>query len=122
MPKITPNYMEMKATDLGASKAFYEKAFGFDFTDYGPEYAAVEGGPVEIGLATGNEPPAPMPTFETDDLEAALAQVKAAQGEIVKDSPAALKLFTVLAVMVDLPIGQFAAMTKKAIPKPWARG
>ncbi|WP_461456989.1 VOC family protein [Parasphingorhabdus sp.] len=85
MPKITPNYMEMKATDLGASKAFYEKAFDFAFTDYGPEYAAVEGGPVQIGLATGEEPPAPMPTFESDDLEAALAKVKAADGEIVKE-------------------------------------
>lgn len=85
MPKITPNYMEMKATDLGASKAFYQKAFGFAFTDYGPEYAAVEGGPAQIGLATGEEPPAPMPTFETDNLEAALAQVKAADGEIVKE-------------------------------------
>ena len=85
MSKITPNYMEMKATDLGASKAFYKKAFGFAFTDYGPEYAAVEGGPVQIGLATGEEPPAPMPTFESDDLEAALAKVKAADGEIVKE-------------------------------------
>ncbi len=85
MPKITPNYMEMKATDLDASKAFYEKAFGFAFTDYGPEYAAVEGGPVQIGLATGEAPPAPMPTFESDDLEAALAQVKASGGAIVKE-------------------------------------
>ncbi len=85
MPKITPNYMEMKATDLSASKVFYEKAFGFAFTDYGPEYAAVEGGPVQIGLATGEEPAAPMPTFESDDLEAALAQVKAAGGEIVQE-------------------------------------
>lgn len=85
MPKITPNYLEMKATDLGASKTFYEKAFGFAFTDYGPGYAAVEGGVVQIGLAAGEEPPAPMPTFETDDLAAALAQVKAADGEIVKE-------------------------------------
>ncbi|QTD54626.1 VOC family protein [Parasphingorhabdus cellanae] len=85
MPKITPNYLEMKATDLGASKAFYGKAFGFAFTDYGPEYAAVEGGPVQIGLATGQEPPAPIPTFESDDLEAALTQVKAAGGAIVKE-------------------------------------
>ncbi len=85
MPKITPNYMEMKATDLSASKVFYEKAFGFAFTDYGPEYAAVEGGPVQIGLATGEDPAAPMPTFESDDLEAALAQVKAAGGEIVQE-------------------------------------
>ncbi|MEP3225392.1 MAG: VOC family protein [Parasphingorhabdus sp.] len=85
MHKITPNYLEMKATNLGASKDFYEKAFGFAFTDYGPAYAAVEGGPVQIGLAAGTEPPAPMPTFETDDLETALAQVKAANGEIVQD-------------------------------------
>ena len=85
MAKITPNYLEMKADDLPASKAFYEKAFGFAFTDYGPEYAAVEGGPVQIGIAAGEEPPAPMPTFETDNLEAALAQVKAAGGAIVKE-------------------------------------
>lgn len=85
MPKITPNYMEMKAVDLSASKAFYEKAFGFAFTDYGPEYAAVEGGPVQIGLATGENPPAPMPTFETDDLDVAYAQAKAAGAEIVAE-------------------------------------
>ncbi|ASK89268.1 VOC family protein [Sphingorhabdus sp. SMR4y] len=85
MPKITPNYLEMKAGDLPASKAFYEKAFGLAFTDYGPGYAAVEGGPVDIGLAAGTEPVAPMPTFESDDLEASLAQVKAADGEIVRE-------------------------------------
>lgn len=85
MPKITPNYLEMKASDLPASKAFYEQAFGFAFTDYGPGYAAVEDGPVQIGIAAGAEPVAPMPTFQTDDLEASLAQVKAANGEIVKE-------------------------------------
>lgn len=84
MPKVTPNYLEMKASDLPASKAFYEQAFGFAFTDYGPDYAAVEGGPVDIGLAAGSEPVAPMPAFQSDDLEASLAQVKAAGGEIVK--------------------------------------
>ena len=85
MPKIVPNYLEMKAGDLGVSKAFYEKAFGFAFTDYGPEYAAMEDGPVQIGLAAGEEPAAPMPTFETDDLETALAQVKSAGGKIMQD-------------------------------------
>ena len=85
MPKITPDYLEMKASDLPASKTFYEQAFGFSFTDYGPEYAAVEGGPVDIGLAAGTEPVAPMPTFRSDDLEGSLAQVRAAGGEIVRD-------------------------------------
>lgn len=85
MAKIIPNYMEMKATDLPASKAFYERAFGFEFTDYGPEYAAVEGGPVQLGIAAGENPPAPMPTFETDDLDAAYEQVKATGAEIVAE-------------------------------------
>ena len=85
MPRITPNYLEMKAGDMPASKAFYEKAFGFAFTDYGPDYAAVEGGPVDIGLAAGPEPVAPMPAFESDDLEASLAQVTAAGGKIVRE-------------------------------------
>lgn len=85
MTDFIANYFEMKASDLATSKAFYEHAFGFVFTDYGPEYAAVEGGPVQIGLAAGEEPAAPMPTIETDDLAAALAQVKAAGGLIVRD-------------------------------------
>ncbi len=82
MMKITPNYMEMKASDLGQTKAFYTKALGFEFTDYGPEYAAVEGGPVQLGFAAGKEPAAPMPTFETDNLEAALDAVEKAGGTI----------------------------------------
>ena len=85
MPKITPNYLEMKASDLPVSKAFYEQAFGFAFTDYGPDYAAVEGGPVDIGLAAGNEPIPPMPTFESDDLEASLEQVRVAGGLIINE-------------------------------------
>lgn len=85
MSRITPNYIEMKAADMTASKAFYEKAFVFTFTDYGPDYAGEESGPVQIGLAAGDEPAAPLPTFEADDLEAALAQVTAAGGLIVKE-------------------------------------
>ncbi len=82
MIKITPNYMEMKARDISATKRFYADALGFTFTDYGPEYAAVEGGPVQLGFATGGEPAVPLPTFETDNLEAALESVTQAGGEI----------------------------------------
>lgn len=46
---ITPNYLELSAPDLAASRSFYEDALGFTFTTYGDAYAAVEGGPVEIG-------------------------------------------------------------------------
>jgi catechol 2,3-dioxygenase-like lactoylglutathione lyase family enzyme len=47
---ITPNYLELCAPDLAASRSFYEDALGFTFTDYGDAYTAVEGGPVEIAL------------------------------------------------------------------------
>ncbi len=36
------NYLELPATDLPASKAFFERVFDFAFTDYGPDYSAFE--------------------------------------------------------------------------------
>lgn len=82
---ITPNYLELSAADLAASRSFYEQALGFSFTAYGDSYAAVEGGPVEIGLAAGTDPAVPLPVFETDDLEAALGAVVAAGGRITRE-------------------------------------
>lgn len=81
---ITPNYLELTATDLAASKAFYARALGFTFTDYGPGYAAVEGGPVELGFAAAETVAPPLPTFETDALEEALQAVVDAGGRVVK--------------------------------------
>ena len=34
------NYIEFKAEDLKAVKTFYQKAFDWEFTDYGPTYTA----------------------------------------------------------------------------------
>lgn len=82
---ITPNYLELSAPDLAASRSFYEDALGFTFTTYGDAYAAVEGGPVEIGLAAGRDPAVPLPTFETDDLEQAQADVVAAGGRVTRE-------------------------------------
>ncbi len=82
---ITPNYLELSAPDLASSRSFYEQALGFAFTDYGDDYAAVEGGPVEIGLAAGTEPAVPLPTFETDDLQRAYDDVIAAGGRVTRE-------------------------------------
>lgn len=82
---ITPNYLELCPGDLAASKAFYEAALGWSFTDYGDAYVAVEGGSVEVGLASGPEPAAPLPVLETDDLAVAHAAVVAAGGRIVRE-------------------------------------
>ncbi|WP_316812270.1 hypothetical protein [Pedobacter heparinus] len=34
------NYFEFQASDLGTIKQFYQNAFDWKFTDYGPEYTA----------------------------------------------------------------------------------
>ncbi|HKL04162.1 MAG TPA: VOC family protein [Cryomorphaceae bacterium] len=44
------NYIEFKAKNLKAVKAFYAKAFGWDFTDYGPTYTAFSGSGVAGGF------------------------------------------------------------------------
>ena len=38
------DFVELPAGDLPATKAFYAKAFGWGFTDYGPDYAAMAEG------------------------------------------------------------------------------
>ncbi|MCF8371587.1 MAG: hypothetical protein K9H64_08185 [Bacteroidales bacterium] len=45
------NYVEFKAQDLEKTKEFYNQAFGWIFTDYGPDYIAFS----ESGLEGGFE-------------------------------------------------------------------
>ena len=44
------NYIEFSAPDLEAIKAFYTKTFGWEFTDYGPDYIAFNDGALEGDL------------------------------------------------------------------------
>lgn len=45
------NYIEFKAKDLEAIKKFYQAAFDWTFTDYGPTYVSFS----ESGVAGGFE-------------------------------------------------------------------
>jgi uncharacterized protein len=36
------NYIEFTTTDIAATKAFYERAFSWNFQDYGPDYMAFD--------------------------------------------------------------------------------
>lgn len=79
------DYLEMPATDLPGVKAFYAAAFGWTFTDYGPEYAAfnegLDGGfHAEQGVAVTK----PLPVLYAHDLEAMQAKVEAAGGAITR--------------------------------------
>lgn len=51
------NYVEFKAADLEAIKSFYTQAFGWDFTDYGPEYTAFAESGIEGGFEKSYEIP-----------------------------------------------------------------
>jgi uncharacterized protein len=78
------NYVEMPVGEVAASKAFYAGVFGWGFTDFGPEYAAMTTGDVDIGLnGTGEQATAQLlPVIQVEDLEATLAAVTAAGGVV----------------------------------------
>lgn len=50
------NYIEFKSTDLEQTKQFYNKAFGWTFTDYGPTYTAFSDSGVEGGFELTEDP------------------------------------------------------------------
>ncbi len=78
------NYVELPLADIPAAKRFYEQAFAWTFTDFGPDYAATTSGDTDIGLNGDSSQwtAALLPVIEVDDLEATLAQVTAAGGTI----------------------------------------
>ncbi len=86
------NYIELPAGDMAATQRFYREAFGWSFTDYGPEYAsfsAAEAG-VDGGFrADGAVKPSAVDSgvlvvLYAGELEATQERVRSAGAEIVK--------------------------------------
>ena len=79
------DYVEFPALDLSPTKAFYERAFNWRFTDYGPGYAAMnEGLDGGFDADPGSRSAGPIIVLYANDLEAAHARVRAAGGVILK--------------------------------------
>ena len=78
------NYLELPVTDLAAAKAFYAEAFAWNFTDFGPSYAATTSGDTDIGFQAdpAEASAAALPVIEVDDLDSVETKVRAAGGEI----------------------------------------
>jgi predicted enzyme related to lactoylglutathione lyase len=79
------DYVELPSvTAHELTRSFYAKTFGWQFTDYGPDYAATTSGDVDVGL--NGQPDealaAPLPVVRVADLEATLDAVAAAGGII----------------------------------------
>jgi len=82
------DYVEFTVRDLGAAKRFYAAAFGWQFNDYGPEYAGIKGRDGEVGglhqtpqVRTGG----PLVVLYSKDLDESLEAVRAAGGKIVRE-------------------------------------
>lgn len=80
------NYVELPSTEIATSKAFYEAAFGWAMTEFGPSYAATVSGDTDIGLQAdpAEATRAPLPVIEVTDLEATLQAVTDAGGTLVR--------------------------------------
>ncbi|MFZ5672977.1 MAG: VOC family protein [Pseudomonadota bacterium] len=81
------DYVELNVADIARSKKFYGAAFGWSFTDYGPEYCEFDDGRLKGGLTTTapvRSAGGPLVILYADDLEDAEARVRQAGGQILK--------------------------------------
>jgi predicted enzyme related to lactoylglutathione lyase len=85
----TIDYLELPATDIPKTQAFFQELFGWKFTDYGPEYCCFNDGSSNGGFYLADEVAgpgkgAPLLVLYKADLEGTQEAVKQAGGEIVK--------------------------------------
>lgn len=82
------DYVEFTVKDLAAARAFYTQAFGWAFNEYGPGYLGIRkhGGGESGGMYVGDVVRGgPLVVLYSDDLEASVARVREAGGEITKE-------------------------------------
>ncbi|SEM59221.1 hypothetical protein SAMN05192583_0753 [Sphingomonas gellani] len=79
------NYVELSVPGTDDARRFYTEAFDWQFTDFGPDYAATMTGDVDLGLNAHPEQhmDSPLPVIEVADLEAVLDRVIGAGGQVV---------------------------------------
>src|SRR5271170_3470448 len=86
------DYIEFPATDIEATKRFYEQVFGWKFQDYGPDYTSFLDGRLAGGFNKGAQPASlggntsgPLVVIYAASLEEIYGEVKTAGGKIVKE-------------------------------------
>jgi predicted enzyme related to lactoylglutathione lyase len=86
MTHLKIDYVEFASAELAKSKAFFDRAFGWTFQDYGPDYAAMTNAGLDGGLQSDPEHAGALPLviLKADDLEAAETAVKTAGGTVTR--------------------------------------
>ncbi len=88
----TIDYIEFTVLDMTAAQRFYGEAFGWSFTDYGPDYCGIQRAPgqgdgeaggmrLDTKVVTGG----PLVILYSADLDATVTAVREAGGEIVME-------------------------------------
>jgi predicted enzyme related to lactoylglutathione lyase len=86
----TIDYVELGVgSAMAETRAFYEQAFGWQFNDYGPEYAGIRwtDGEGEVGGLNAGRQPARggvLVLLYSDDLDATVEAVREAGGQVVE--------------------------------------
>ncbi len=82
------DYIEFAVTDMEIAKRFYETAFQWEFTDYGPDYAGIKKGEGEAGglrLVKDVTSGGPLVVLYSGDLEKSLRMVLEAGGKVTTE-------------------------------------
>jgi predicted enzyme related to lactoylglutathione lyase len=74
---------------MEGTKKFFTEAFGWEFIDYGPDYAAISGAGLDGGfykstLRATTEAGSALVVLYSANLESSLARVESAGGTIIK--------------------------------------
>lgn len=85
-PPTRIDYVEINVADIARAKEFYGGAFGWQFTDYGPQYCEFSDGRLKGGFTTLSPVGAggPLVILFSERLEETKARVAASGGRIVQ--------------------------------------
>ncbi len=81
------DYIEFPTTNIEETKKFYSEVFGWEFTDYGPEYTRFTDGRLAGGFSVELEVTAggPLIVLYSTNLAEIEAQVSESGGQIVRE-------------------------------------
>lgn len=81
---LSIDYVEFISPKLESSQAFFAKALGWSFMDYGPDYRDIQGAGLGAGMERGALQP-PLIVLKSTALEADRDRLVAAGATLVKD-------------------------------------
>lgn len=81
------DYTEFLSTDIAETKRFYNGIFGWEFTDYGPDYTSFSDGRLAGGFSAATEVRAggPLVVLYSTNLEQMEAVISENGGKIVRE-------------------------------------